>query len=184
MIAVLGESGCGRSSLVKSFVEKNPKYHNIVLYTTRPKRPDEKDGVDYHFVSEKAFEKLIKNDFLLVAEVWRGWFYGIPAEECKSDKAICTITPSMFRLIKKLGYDVSSVYLYVDRRSRLINILSRGDDIDEAYRRNLSDVGQYYGLVNETDFIITNTEYHMNLDEAVLAFKEVVDLIDEDGDKE
>lgn len=43
--------------------------------------------------------------------------------------------------------------------TRLIKILERGDDIEEAYRRNLSDVGQFDGIKDEVDYVISNKGY-------------------------
>ncbi len=42
----------------------------------------------------------------------------------------------------------------VSRRERLIRILKRGDDIEESYRRNLSDVGMFDGIEKEIDYTI------------------------------
>ena len=42
----------------------------------------------------------------------------------------------------------------VSRRERLIRILKRGDDIEESYRRNLSDVGMFDGIEKEVDYTI------------------------------
>ena len=47
----------------------------------------------------------------------------------------------------------------------MINILKRGDDIDEAYRRNLSDVGQFDGFADEADYVIENNNYMKTTEE-------------------
>ncbi len=71
-------------------------------------------------------------------------------------------------------YDVECnniVYLKVDRRSRLIKLLERGDDIEEAYRRSLSDVGQFDSFENEADFVLENKNYEYSIKE------EMIDLV-------
>ena len=70
--------------------------------------------------------------------------------------------------------DNTSIYLYVDRRSRLINILARGDNIDEAYRRNLSDVGQFDEVIKEVDYVIDNTAFHMDENQVLKCLKEIL----------
>ena len=46
----------------------------------------------------------------------------------------------------------------------MIKCLQRGDNIDEAIRRNLSDVGQFDGIENEVDIIIENESYKKSID--------------------
>ena len=58
MIVIIGESASGKTTLQKRFVEANPEYHGVVSYTTRPMRPGEQDGVDYHFVTMDQFQKM------------------------------------------------------------------------------------------------------------------------------
>ena len=89
------------------------------------------------------------------------------------------LTPAGLRALKRIGADVKSVYLYVDRRSRLISILTRGDDIDEAYRRNLSDVGQFDEVAEEVDYVIDNSFFHMNKEQVLKCLKEILTEIGE-----
>ena len=90
------------------------------------------------------------------------------------------MTPSGLRNLKKINDTVKSIYIYVDRRSRLINILLRGDDIDEAYRRNLSDVGQFKGVVDEANYIIDNTQFHMDEEEVLRCMEAILEIGDVD----
>lgn len=159
MIAILGASASGKTTLLNRFVNKHPEYHKIVTYTTRPMREGEKDGVDYNFINENTFDKLVEADFFVEYTSYNGWLYGTAKCDCESENGIVVLTPSGLRRIKKLGYDVTSIYVLVDRRSCLINILQRGDDIDEAYRRNLSDVAQFAGVLDEVDYVIVNYEF-------------------------
>lgn len=143
-------------------IENNPKYRKIVTYTTRPMRDGEVNGVDYHFISKSDFDSLVKDNFFIEYAKYREWYYGTAKVDCEDENSVAVLTPAGLRALKRLGYDVTSIYLYVDRRSRLIKILTRGDNIDEAYRRNLSDVGQFDEVAKEVDYVIDNTEFHMN----------------------
>lgn len=174
MIVILGESASGKTTLLKRFVQANPEYHKIVTYTTRPMRKGEKDGVDYHFISQAAFDGFVKRDFFIEHAEYRDWCYGIAKADCKSDNTVAILTPSGMRALKRLGYDITTVYIYVDRRSRLINLLARGDNIEEAYRRNLSDVGQFDGVVDEVDYVIDNTSFHMDEEQVLRCLQEIL----------
>jgi len=59
-------------------------FHYVVTATTRPKRAREKNGVDYHFLSQKEFQQMVdKNQFLEWANVY-GNYYGVPKDEITS----------------------------------------------------------------------------------------------------
>lgn len=174
MIVVVGESASGKTTLVNNFIENNPQYHKIVSYTTRPMRKGEKNGKDYHFINQTAFDKFVEKGFFIEHATYRGWSYGVAKEDCKTSDTVAILTPAGLRTLKRYDIEVKSIYLYVDRRSRMINIICRGDDIDEAYRRNLSDVGQFDGISNEVDFIIDNTKYHMNENQVLNCFEKII----------
>ena len=84
------------------------------------------------------------------------------------------MTPSGVRRLIRQGVDVTSVYLYVDRRARMLMSILRGDDIDEAYRRNLSDVGQFDGITEEVDYVIDNSHFHMNENQVLKCLENIV----------
>lgn len=70
------------------------------------------------------------------------------------------LTPKGLRAIRNSGIkNIFSVYIHVPRRDRLIKCLNRGDDIEEAYRRSLSDVGQFDGIKDEVDLVVYNPSY-------------------------
>lgn len=70
------------------------------------------------------------------------------------------MTPHGLRQLRKnKDLHIISFYIDVPRRDRLIKILERGDDIEESYRRNLSDVGQFDGIKDEVDYVISNKGY-------------------------
>jgi guanylate kinase len=164
MIVLVGESASGKSSIEKYLVD-NYGYSKVVSYTTRSPRLNEVDGVDYHFVSVEKFTKLKEQGFFAETAVYNNWHYGTAKEDCIDDK-IAVLTPHGLRQIEKVdGITVISFYINVPRRDRLIKILQRGDDIEEAYRRSLSDVGQFDGIEDEVDYVINNEGYAKSIEE-------------------
>lgn len=173
MVVLIGESGSGKSSVMKELVN-NHGYKRILEYTTRPKRPNEVDGIDYHFISDNEFSALCDKYFFAAVTYYNTWFYGISLDDCKdenfSEKRIITTNPSALRQLEKsirMNTDtiITSFYLNVPRRDRLIMTLQRGDKIEEAYRRNLSEVGQFQGIEKEVDYVITNPQYRFSIEE-------------------
>src|SRR5258706_1017443 len=79
LIIIAAPSGAGKSSLVAALLEADARVRLSVSYTTRPPRPAEVEGRDYHFVSRPEFERMIAaGDFLEHAEVY-GNLYGTSA---------------------------------------------------------------------------------------------------------
>lgn len=156
MIVIVGESGCGKSSVAKELEKYG--YHRIITYTTRPKRENEIDGVDYHFISNKFFYRMNARHEFAETATYRGWNYGSAAKDY-DDKGVIVLTPKGLRSVVNSGLNVSSFYINVPRRDRLIKLLERGDDIEECYRRSLSDVGQFDGIEDEVDHTIINQDY-------------------------
>lgn len=164
MIVLVGESASGKSSIEKNLVD-NYGYKKIVSYTTRQPRQGEVDGIDYHYISENQFIKLQNEGYFAEVGEYNGWHYGTAKNDCISDK-VAVVTPHGLRQLAKIpNLDIHAFYINVPRRDRLIKILQRGDNIEEAYRRNLSDVGQFDGISDEVDCIISNENYTKSIDE-------------------
>ena len=74
MIILSSPSGAGKTTLVKK-ISKEKKYKISISHTTREPRPNEIDGLDYFFVSQEQFKKLInENAFLEYANVFKNLY--------------------------------------------------------------------------------------------------------------
>lgn len=166
MLALIGESACGKST-IQNILCDNYGFNKIITYTTRPKREREVDGVDYHFIAREDYDEKLKNGFFFENASYNGWKYGTARKDVEgnTDSKIIILTPSGLRKFKaNRKIDIFSVYINVDRKSRLIKILKRGDNIEEAYRRNLSDVGMFDGIADEVDLSFNNNRYFTSAD--------------------
>lgn len=78
LVVISGPSGVGKDAILYRMKSSGVPYHFAVTATARPKRDNEVDGVDYHFVSRDEFQNMIQNHELLEwAEVY-GNLYGVP----------------------------------------------------------------------------------------------------------
>jgi len=76
LYAISAPSGGGKTSLVHGLLTRLDNIRVSISHTTRPKRPNEVDGVDYYFTDKQTFEKMLaENTFLEYAEVF-GNYYG------------------------------------------------------------------------------------------------------------
>ena len=163
MIILIGESASGKSTIEKILTEKYG-YSKTVSYTTREPRKGEIDCVDYNFISLEDFTKKANQNYFVEIGAYNGWIYGTREEQYK-ENTVCVLTPHGMRQIKKNlknqdDLDFHTFYIKVPRRDRLIKMLQRGDDVDECIRRSQSDVGQFDGIEDESDFVIENNGYN------------------------
>jgi len=83
LVVISGPSGVGKDAVIERMKRLSRLWHFIVTATTRPKRPDERDGVDYAFMTPGAFQALLEADgFLEHAEVYGKW-YGVPRAQAE-----------------------------------------------------------------------------------------------------
>jgi guanylate kinase len=73
---VSGPSGVGKSTIVRRVLEADPQVRFSVSHTTRPPRQGEKNGVDYTFVDEAEFRRMIESGAFLEYAVYQNCFYG------------------------------------------------------------------------------------------------------------
>lgn len=173
LICILGESAAGKTSVAEKLMHDS-KMKKIITYTTRPPREGEKDGIDYHFVTQNLFAAMEKAGEFAETGEYNNWKYGTASCDC-IDNGISVVTPSGFRKLKKnRNIKIISFYLNVPRRDRLIKSLKTRDDIDECINRNLRDLGQFDGVEDEVDFVISNPSYTRSPDDIS---KEILRLV-------
>lgn len=80
IVVVSGFSGAGKGTLIKRLVQKHDCYSLSISATTRAPRPHEQDGVDYFFLSDEAFETLVKEDGLIEYAGYCQHYYGTPRD--------------------------------------------------------------------------------------------------------
>ena len=93
IVILMGMSAVGKDS-VRRILERDYGYSNIVSYTSRGMRVGEEDGIDYHFVSKKEFEDMIRNNDMIEYRSYETklggindtWFYGIKKFELDDSK--------------------------------------------------------------------------------------------------
>ena len=83
LIVLSGPSGAGKDAILSRMKKSGYPIEFITTITTRPQRAEEKNNIDYHFVSVESFQRMIENKELLEwANVYGNW-YGVPREPVK-----------------------------------------------------------------------------------------------------
>jgi guanylate kinase len=130
LIVISGFSGVGKDAALGKMKKAGLPFHYVVTTTTRPKRPGEKDGVDYHFLSEDKFRQMIMtNQFLEWAKVY-GNYYGVPKQEIeealkKGQDTIVKVDVQGAATIKRILPDAVFIFLMAPSTEELANRLKQ-----------------------------------------------------------
>ena len=168
LFIVSAPSGAGKTSLVNAILAGNRQIDVSVSYTTRPPRPGEADGKDYHFVSRENFLAMAKNgDFLESAEVY-GNLYGtsqswIETETAAGHDILLEIDWQGAAQVRRKFPDCISIFILPPSLHALeVRLQGRKQDSAEVIARRLCAAQADIAHVAEFDYVIINNK----LDEA------------------
>ncbi|MCL2247485.1 MAG: guanylate kinase [Lentimicrobiaceae bacterium] len=164
LIIFAAPSGAGKTSIVKFLLEQNIPLKFSISATTRPKRANEKEGVDYYYLPVEEFKKKIMNgDFLEWEEVYAGAYYGTLKSEV--DKMLENGENVLFDVdvlgalnIKKI-YEEQALALFIKPPSTeaLIERLeNRGTETAESLNRRIEKSTYELSFESNFDIIIVN----------------------------
>lgn len=160
-IVVSAPSGAGKTTLVKEILKKHPQFGFSTSVTTRPPRTGEKNGREYHFISEKEFLRLRKTGKLLEWAKIHGFYYGTPAAPLKSKRKWRTIFFDVnrqgARVIKKFFPEAVLVFIFPPGWKTLKTRLSgRGTESKSELKRRLFDAKRELAAARRYDYWIVN----------------------------
>ena len=166
LLIISSPSGAGKSTLSHRLRKWDPSIRFSVSATTRPPRPGEKDGVDYHFTSRDEFEAMVAHGEMLEhAEVF-GHYYGSPRGPV--EKAMADGCDTLFDIdwqggqqIKNsdLGKDVVSVFILPPSMAELAHRLrKRGQDSAEVIAGRMAKSMAEISHWAEYDYVLINDD--------------------------
>ena len=154
MIILIGASATGKTEIAK-LLGTNYGIKKAITHTSRPIRPGEKDGVDYHFVSEEEFNRLYEEGKMVERTSYHGHSYGCSKSEVKNDRCVI-LDPSGFHRFQALNDPgIVSFLLTASEETRRSRMLSRGDDPASVEERIRLD-REAFSLekIGKTDYVI------------------------------
>ncbi len=150
---IMGKSSSGKDSVYKLLKKKHPEYKTVTLYTTRPIRQGEQEGLEYHFVTEKEFYRMKENNKIIEYRTYDTecglWIY-FTADDGQIDLEhnnyiVIGTLQSFDSMCQYYGKDiVVPIYLEVEDGKRLQRALNREmQEVNPKYaemcRRFLAD---------------------------------------------
>jgi len=171
LLILSAPSGAGKSSLARELAESIANVSVSISHTTRPARDGERDGIDYFFISQMAFKRMISdNEFLEYAQVF-DYLYGtarIPVEAAlaSGQSIILDIDWQGARKVRAVMPNALSVFILPpsleDLEHRLFN---RGQDASDVIRRRMQDAVSEISHYPEFDYVIVNQDFQTALEE-------------------
>lgn len=175
IVVLSAPSGAGKTTIAYKLLEELKTLKRVVTATTRPKRANEKEGIDYIFLSEQEFKSMIENnEFVEYANVY-GYYYGTPIKSVKnlieeSYDALLVIDVQGAKNIKKLFPSSLLIFLMPPSLEELYaRFKNRGFEDQNALNR-IEAAKKEISCAKYFDFIVVNRY----VDETVNMIKSII----------
>jgi guanylate kinase len=165
LVVLSSPSGAGKTTISRLLLESDPDVTMSVSVTTRPKRPGEIEGVDYHFVDDAEFDRLIDvGEFVEWAPVF-GFRYGTPKAPVKD--ALRNGRDILFdidwqgtqQLHSAMGEDLVRIFILPPSVAELERRLrERGTDTEDVVADRMRRASGEIGHWAEYDYVLVNAD--------------------------
>ncbi len=163
LIVIAAPSGCGKTTIAKAILEKNPKMLFSVSATTRPMRNGEVDGKDYFFISKEEFKRRIEANDLVEWEEIYGNYYGTLKSEI--ERALAKGLIMLFDVDVKGALSIrkhfpeESVLIFIKPPSYKVlesRLKNRKTESEDTLRKRLERVPMELEQGDQFDFQVIN----------------------------
>jgi guanylate kinase len=144
--------------------ERDLPFHFVITATTRKPRPEEKDGVDYFFLSEDEFARMIDEGELLEYALVYQDYKGIPKSQVREalssgKNVIMRIDVQGAETVRKLSKDALLIFLLPQSEEELINRLKKRDtETKESLKLRIATTRQELNKIDIFDYIVVNKD--------------------------
>lgn len=167
-------SGAGKTTIVRHLLSKRPDLEFSISATTRKPRGDERDGIDYYFISKEEFlHRIAKKEFVEFEEVYSGTFYGTLRSEIQRiwDKGKTVIFDIDVEggLHLKRKYEEHAMAIFVQPPSLLVlieRLTGRGTDSPEKLEERFAKAKKELNYAPQFDIILNNYDLETACKEA------------------
>jgi guanylate kinase len=177
MLVLSSPSGAGKSTIARNLLESDPDLELSVSVTTRARRGSEIDGVHYHFISHRDFERLRDSDALLEWAEVHGNCYGTPREPAEAamaegrDMLFDIDWQGAVQLNERMRADIVSIFILPPSMAELKSRLKRrAEDSEAIIETRLQNARLEIEHWREYDYVVINDD----LDRAYSAVRAIV----------
>lgn len=165
MLVLSSPSGAGKSTIARNLLENDQGLELSVSVTTRTRRGSEIDGVHYHFINKREFDRLKDSDALLEWAEVHGNFYGTPREPAEvamaegRDMLFDIDWQGAVQLNEKMRADIVSVFILPPSMAELkARLKRRAEDSDATIEKRLNNARVEIEHWREYDFVVINDD--------------------------
>ncbi len=170
LFTVSAPSGAGKTSLIRALLEQHADSVTVcVSHTTRPMRPGDVDGSDYHFIAREEFERMVAADeFLEHAQVFDNW-YGTARASVETlldsgSHVILEIDWQGARQVKAKMPDTVCIYILPPSRAELERRLrTRATDDEAIIARRMADADREMSHYQDAEYLVVNEHFEQAL---------------------
>jgi guanylate kinase len=165
-------SGAGKTSISRGLLALEPELEMSVSVTTRPMRPGEIEGRDYHFIDRTEFDRLVAADALLEHATVFGNAYGTPHGPVEA--ALAAGRDVLFdidwqgtqELAAKMRRDLVTVFILPPTAGELKRRLTvRAADTEEVIAGRMAKAAGEMSHFAEYDYVVVNTDLTRSIEE-------------------
>ncbi|KAF5395241.1 p-loop containing nucleoside triphosphate hydrolase [Paragonimus heterotremus] len=182
-VVICGPSGCGKSTVIRSLLQRYPEsFYYSVSHTTRPRRPDEVNDRDYHFLNADKFEQLLIEGQFVEHAIFSGYYYGTSKDELHKAgrlKRLCLLDLDIqgMEKIQRTAYNPICIFIRPRNFATLEKRLrSRSTETEDRILQRLAIAHQemQYGLSEGTfDAVIVNDDLDRTVNEIIKVLTEI-----------
>lgn len=169
LFTVTAPSGAGKSSLLSALIRQNPSLRLSISHTTRPPRPGEENGREYHFTTIDDFRKRLEQGEFLEHAIVHGNYYGtsklsVINQLNEGHDTLLEIDWQGARQIRKLFPETVSIFILPPSISALEERLhKRGQDAPEIIKQRIDAAEEEIRHASESDYVIINHDFDLAL---------------------
>lgn len=164
LVVISGPSGVGKDLTLAHLKQMGYPFHFVVTATTRPKRPNEINGMDYFFVSTSDFAEMIEEGELLEYAVVYGDYKGIPKAQVRQALAsgkdvIMRIDVQGAATIRRLVPEAVLIYLSAESEGALVHRLrERKTEPEDQLKMRIATARQELKWLDLFDYLVINED--------------------------
>jgi guanylate kinase len=173
LVVLAGPSGVGKGSVIAEVRRRHPHVWVSTSVTTRAARPGERDGVDYHFVDQSEFDRLVETGALLEHDAHLSASYGTPrapveAQLATGEAALLEIDLQGARQVRAAMPDALLVFLAPPSFEELAKrLVGRGTEDEAKVRQRLDLARVELAAEEEFDVVVVNDDVERAADALV-----------------
>jgi guanylate kinase len=161
MLVLIGASASGKTEIAKLLI-KQYGFKKMITYTTREKRHNEINGVDYHFIDSQTFLKKAANNDFLETTIYNNTHYGTAFKDALPYRVVIVDIPGANALYRALKDNVVIMYIETLESLRKARMIKRGDKASDIDKRiALDQLAFNPSLVDHIDYTIQNSRHSL-----------------------